>query len=472
MLMRPSDAVRGLYASSLAAYVERAFYELRPGHAYHPSVHVRAICHQLERVANGECRRLLILMPPRHGKSHCASVAFPAWLLGRDPTKRIINISYGADLADAFAFESRRLMQTDWHRATFPGFAIDGKKASLENIRTTLGGFRLATSRGGPLTGKGADSLIIDDLSKAADAASETLRDGLWEWFTGTAITRLDKPKEGAVIVVAQRLHVDDLPGRLIATGEWDVLELPAIETRERTIDLGDDMHWNRLPGDILFPDVVGKEELDRLRSEMGTIKFEAQFQQAPTPAAGNIVKTRWFGTIPPGMRPGDYEGIVQSWDVAAVPGESNDYSVCTIWGLIGNYIDLLDVYRAQHDPPQLVKVARKLRATWKPDLLVVETQGVGQSLKSYLWQDDRRGVRGVAAKANKVERMLNETFILEKGFVRLPDKAPWKELFLEEVASFPNGKYDDQVDSMSQALLAIGRRLPELRQCSRYKGK
>ncbi len=471
MLMQPNDAVRGLYASRLAPFVERAFYELRPGHPYHPSYHVRAICHQLERVANGECCRLLLLMPPRHGKSHCASVAFPTWVLGRDPKKRIIDISYGTDLAETFAFESRRLMQSDWHRATFTSFAIDSKKASLDNIRTTSGGFRLATSKGGALTGKGADILIIDDPSKAADVASETLRDGLWEWFTGTAITRLDKPKEGAVIVVAQRLHVDDLPGRLIATGEWDVLELPAIETRERRIDLGDDMEWPRAPGDILFPEVVGEEELARIRSEMGSIKFEAQYQQAPVPAAGNIVKTHWFKTIPSQIRRRDYEGVVQSWDVAAVPGESNDYSVCTTWGLIGNYVDLLDVYRAQHDPPQLLKVARKLRVIWKPDLLAVETQGVGHSLKSHLRQDDRRGVRGVSAKLNKVERMLNETFVLEAGHVRLPDKAPWKELFLDEVAAFPNGKYDDQVDSMSQTLFAIRLRPSELRHCSRYKG-
>ena len=218
MLMTPSDAVRGLYATRLAPYVQRSFYELSgkdAGETFHPSHHIRAICHQLERVANGECRRLLILMPPRHGKSHCASVAFPAWVLGRDPAKRIINISYGADLAESFAYDSRRLMQSDWHRATFTSSIIDRGKASLDNIRTTAGGFRLATSKGGPLTGKGADILIIDDPSKAADVASETQRDNLWEWFTGTAITRLNKPKEGAVIVVAQRLHVDDLPGRL-----------------------------------------------------------------------------------------------------------------------------------------------------------------------------------------------------------------------------------------------------------------
>ncbi len=471
MHMNPIDAVRGLYANRFTSYVERAHYDLRPGQEYYPALHIRAICHQLERVEQGDIQRLLILMPPRHGKSHCASVAFPAWVLGRDPSKRVINISYGTDLAESFAFDSRRLMQSDWHKATFPKFEIDSKKASLDNIRTTKGGFRLATSKGGPLTGKGADLLIIDDPSKAADVASETQRENLWEWFTGTAITRLDKQKEGAVIVVAQRLHIDDLPGRLIATGEWDVLELPAIETRERQITLGDGAEWPRSPGDILFPEVVGQEELNRLRSEMGTSKFEAQFQQSPVPAGGNVVKTEWFKTYPGSMKRTDYEAIVQSWDVAAVPGESNDYSVCTTWGLIGNYIDLLHVYRAQHDPPQLLNVARKLRSNWQPNLLIVETQGVGQSLKSHLEQYNRHGVRGFGPKTNKIERMSNETFALERGEVRLPEKSPWKEAFLDEAAAFPNGKYDDQVDSMSQALYAIRIRPTELRHCSRYKG-
>lgn len=164
--------------------------------------------------------------------------------------------------------------------------------------------------------------LIIDDPSKAVDVASETQRDNLWEWFTGTAITRLDKPKDGAVIVVAQRLHVDDLSGRLIETGEWEVLELPAIETRVRRIDLGDDMEWPRAPGDILFPEVVGRAELDRLRLEMGEAKFEAQYQQSLAPAGGNVVKTERFKTYPASMKTADYEAIVQSWDVAAVPGE------------------------------------------------------------------------------------------------------------------------------------------------------
>jgi predicted phage terminase large subunit-like protein len=249
------------------------------------------------------------------------------------------------------------------------------------------------------------------------------------------------------------------------------VFELPAIETMDRRIALPDGRTWKRTKGAVLLPDHMGKEELDRIRAEIGSARFEAQFQQSPVPAGGNIIKPEWFETIPGGLSRQDYEAIVQSWDVAAVPGESNDYSVCTTWGLIGNHIDLLDVYRAQHDPPQLLRAARKLRSDYEPSLLVIEAQGVGRSLYSYLRQDNRRGVRYLTPNTSKVERMSNETYALERGEVRLPEKAPWKEAFLAEVTAFPNGKYDDQVDSMSQALYAIRGRHAELKHCSRYKG-
>ncbi len=469
--MMPTDAIHLLLAANLMAYAERAFSELRPGVTFLYGLYLRAICHHLERVERGEIKRLLILLPPRHLKSHCASVCFPAWVLGRDSSKRIITMSYGASLAEEFSIASRKLMLADWNQAVFPALHIDPKKASATQLLTTKNGGRIATSVGGTLTGKGGDFLIIDDPSKAEDVASETQREKLWDWFAGTAMTRLDNPKTGAVVVVAQRLHVDDLPGRLIATGQWDVLELPAIETMDRKIALPNGRVWNRPKGTILLPDHMGEEELDAIKREIGTAKFEAQYQQRPIPSEGNIVKPEWFATIPAGLRPQDYEAIVQSWDVAAVPGESNDFSVCTTWGLIGNHIDLLDVHRSKQDPPQILDVARKLRQSWKANLLVVETQGVGRSIYSHLHQDDHRGVRGLTPKVNKVERMSSETYTLEKGEGRLPQDAPWKEVFLAEIAAFPNGKYDDQVDSMSQALLAIRKRLPELRHCSRYKG-
>ena len=157
------DVLRTLYATSLTPFVERAFAELRPGHQLHYGHHIRAICHALERVERGETTRLMILMPPRHLKSHCVSVAFTAWLLGRNPARRIAAASYGADLAEKFNRDVRRLLQAPWHRAVFPGLQLDKRKASAQELLTTRNGGRFATSVGGPFTGSGCDVLVVDD---------------------------------------------------------------------------------------------------------------------------------------------------------------------------------------------------------------------------------------------------------------------------------------------------------------------
>lgn len=467
----PSEILPRLYAAHLFPYAYRAFLDLRPGIPFHYGHHIRAISHQLELVAKGEIARLLILMPPRHLKSHCVSVAFTAWALGHNPALRIICASYGADLAETFGRDTRRLIEAPWHRAVFPGLRLDPKKATASELRTTRNGVRLATSVGGAVTGKGGGPLIIDDPMKAEDARSETRRDAVYEWFKSSAVTRLDDPKKGAIIVVAQRLHEDDLPGRLIATGAWDVLDLPAIETRGRLIPLAPDINWDRKVGNILVPDHIGEPELERMRREIGHAAFEAQYQQAPAPAGGRIIRPEWFGTYEGQPRPSDYEAVLQSVDPAAVPGESNDYSVCTTWGLIGNHIDLLHVHRGQHLYPELKQVVAKLRNQWKPDLMVVETVGIGQSLFAELREPGKPGVRPHTPRKSKVERMAAQSAKLDAGQVRLPVWEHWKEAFIAECAGFPNGKYDDQVDSMSQALWAIDRRSYELRHCSRYKG-
>ena len=467
----PSEVIRALCASELFAFVQRGFLELRPGVTFHPGLHVRAICHHLEMVERGEIQRLLILIPPRNLKSHCASVAFPAWVLGRDPSRRVICMSYGLDLAEGFGRDTRRLMRAPFYRRTFPKLEIDGKRSSAGELRTTGNGFRNATSVGGPLTGKGADILILDDPSKAEDVASEARRDGAWEWFTATAMTRLDNPKSGAVVVVAQRLHEDDLPGRLMATGGWHVLELPAIETCEREIPVGNGVDWTRQPGEALLPAHMDLAELEAKRREIGARAFEAQYQQAPSLAGGGILRAEWFGTIPEASRVSDYEAIIQSWDTAAMPGEDADYSVCTTWGLIGRHVDLLHVLREKRLQPDLLRLAEQHRKRWKPNLLIVETVGGGRGVYDHLRQQDRRGVRPHAPRQSKHERMAMQSPKIERGDVRLPRNAPWREAFLAEVVAFPHAKHDDQVDSMSQALFALDLGVHELGHCSRYKG-
>jgi predicted phage terminase large subunit-like protein len=470
--LNPTDVALALYREQLFSFAIRAFALLRPDIALHYGLHLRAICYHLELVERGEITRLIILMPPRHLKSVCASSVFPVWAMGRNPAARIICMSYGLGLAQRFSRDSRLIMQSEVCRAAFPELILDPMRISLDEIGTTRNGFRRATSFGGPITGQGGDIIIADDVSKAEEVAHESHRDKVFEWFNGTVMTRFDNPKTGAAVLVAQRLHEDDLPGRLIAAGGWHVLELPAIATEDQSIPVEDTVKWARKKGTVLLPAHMDMPQFEEKCREIGTRAFEAQYQQRPTSAGGNIIKPEWFGTVPTDLRRQDYEAVVQSWDPAFVPGEGNDYSVCMTLGLIGNHIDILDVHRRQYLQPDLLRAAENLQRDWTPSLIVVEADGAGQGVYAHLKKRHPDLVRYLKSGGKgKDHRMSLHSPTIERGEVRLQASAPFRELFLAECAAFPNGKYDDQVDSLSQALKALAMRLPQLRHCSRYKG-
>lgn len=469
--MVPNDIHRILIRARLRPFLGRSFRSLNPGRTLSDAYYVRALCHALERVARGEVQRLIIELPPRHLKSTIASVAFTAWLLGRDPTKRIVCISYSNDLAQSFSHKCRSVMLEPFYQACFPTLQFDPKKNSVTEFHTTQKGCRLATSMGGTLTGKGGDIVILDDVMKAQDTHSQSARDTSFEIYQETIATRLDDPKTGAIIVVGQRLHQDDLIGRLRQTGNWEVVSMPAIAIEEQTFQLGDDMEYRRFPGEPLDPDRLGLTELNNIKAEIGERAFEAEYQQRPVIPGGNLIKLEWFKTYEKPFPRAHYEAIVQSWDTAAMPGESNDYSVCTTWGIIGQNVDLLDVHRKQHLYPQLLQAALKLRADWKPNLIIVEKAITGLSLKPDLVERGASEAFWLSPENGKVERMVAQSAKIESGQVRLPKSASWLEGLRAEIAAFPNGKYDDQVDSLSLFLRTLDFKHHTLRHCSRYKG-
>ena len=233
--MVPNDIHRILFRARLRPFLGRAFGSLNPGRQLSGAYYVRAICYALERVARGETRRLIIELPPRHLKSTIATIAFPAWLLGRDPSMRIACVSYSNDLAQSFSHRCRGLMHEPFYRGCFPTLQFDPRKNSVAEFQTTQKGFRLATSIGGTLTGKGGDIVILDDVMKAQDTHSQAARDKTHEIYKETIATRLDDPKSGAIVLVGQRLHEDDLIGRLKQTGNWEVMSMPAIAIEEQS---------------------------------------------------------------------------------------------------------------------------------------------------------------------------------------------------------------------------------------------
>lgn len=465
-----NDLVQKVYCNSLYAFVRRAFPVLNPGEEFVDGKYLRALCDALEKVEAGETKRLLITLPPRFMKSQIVSVAFPAWLLGRNPCEKIACASYSNSLAEDFGRQTRDLMRAPFYRQTFSWTAIDPSKSAADEFHTTRKGRRIATSVAGTLTGKGGNILIYDDLMKADDALSLVKRDNCFTWLRNTAASRLNNPKQGAIVIVAQRLHVDDLIGRLLPSGDWEVLNLPAIATEPQVLPLGDGVTWERQIGDLLHEERVDAAELERIRRELGSAAFEAQYQQSPVLPGGNLVKTEWFRTYDGPPQPSQYEAVVQSWDTASVPGINNDYSVCTTWGLINDHVDLLDVYREQYDYPDLLRAARELRQKFHPKLIVVEKADIGRALGKELERDGLRDVQGLDVKGDKVQRMSVQCAKIEAGHVRCPKSAPWLDTYLTEMAEFPNGKYDDQVDSTSQILKTLDKRPWQIRTISRYK--
>jgi hypothetical protein len=212
------------------------------------------MAHELTMLMRGENRRLIITIPPRHLKSICTSVALPAFILGHDPTRKIICVSYLQELAVKHANDCRTVMNSDWYRRAFPGTKVDPGKNTETEVMTTQRGFRLSTSVGGTLTGRGGNLIIIDDPIKPTDAMSDTTRERLVQWCGTTLLSRLDDKERDAIILVMQRLHVGDLAGHFLTQGGWQNLNLPAIAEIEERIEIGPGRYHTRKVGELLHP--------------------------------------------------------------------------------------------------------------------------------------------------------------------------------------------------------------------------
>ena len=458
--MNERAVLAALLRSEMRYFVWKCFKTILPGDRYEPNWHIDAVVYRLDQVQAGQIARLLITQPPRSLKSICVSVAYVAWLLGHDPTRRIIVVSYSNELAAELHRQFRMVVEAPWYGALFP--AMCPAKDTGTELVTTAGGSRYATSVGGTLTGRGADLIVIDDPLKAEDAMSESARKRVIDWFTGTLISRLNDKERGAIVVVMQRLHEDDLAGHLIEKGSWEHLNLPAIADEDNNIQIGPDKSFTRRQGDVLHPNFESRASLDRTRAELGSLKFSAQYQQRPVPQQGNLIQRDWFrfyDQLPPATL-GDL--IVQSWDVASTVADTSSYSVCTTWRMIGPDYYLNDVFRGRLLYPHLRRRVIGLAEKYGATVILIERAGPGQSLLQELRMapDLPMGMIrpiGIKPEGSKQERMAAQSAKIEAGHVHLPRHADWLDQFLLELLAFPNGKHDDQVDSVSQFLKWVG---------------
>jgi predicted phage terminase large subunit-like protein len=445
----------GLARDDLYSFTRLAFEVVSPGEKLHLNWHIRAMTHRLDRVGRGECRRLIITMPPRNLKSITVSVAYPAFLLGQDPTKKIICVSYSGDLAAKHAADFRTVMESDFYKRVFPDTQISSRKNTEFETQTTRRGGRLATSVGGTLTGRGGNVVILDDPMKPKEAMSETARASVIEWYKGTLLSRLNMKTEDAIIVVMQRLHVDDLVGTLLEQGGWEHLDIPAIAQEPQHIPLGSGCFYDRQVGDVLDPVREPQHVLDELKAAMGTMDFSAQYLQRPVPLEGNLIKRQWlrFGWEYMVAMPEDL--FVISWDTAMSQSEFADYSVATVWLVKGENCYLIDVVRERLDYPDLKRAALELKQRYPDAVTLVEEKGSGMSLIQDL-RAAQVSVIGIKPETDKQTRLYTCAPHFESGSVFFPEpeqKCPWVDDLVAELLAFPGGRHDDQVDSISQAL-------------------
>jgi predicted phage terminase large subunit-like protein len=444
-----------LLRSDFMCFAHRCFQTVAPGQVYQPSWHLEALGYHLMECLAGRCQRLIITLPPRGLKSLFCSVALPAFALGLNPTQRILCCSYAQDLAAKHARDCRSVLESPWYQQIFPKTRIDPRKNTEAEIETTAKGFRLATSVGGTLTGRGGRLVIIDDPMKPGDAYSEAKRQGVWQWYETTLLSRLDNKAEDVIIVVMQRLHVDDLAGHLLEqdAGQWSVLNLPALAEADELTPLGGGRMQSRKHGEALHPGREPVPVLERTRAEMGSLAFAAQYQQSPVPIEGGLVKWSWFGRFqdPPRRRSGDQ--LVMSWDTAVKAEQTNDFSVCTTWLVRGKACHLLEVFRQRLEYPALKRAIIDRARDYDPTALLIEDKGSGQSLIQELREESAFRPIAIEPEGDKVTRMSVQSAKIEAGHVLIPEAASWLGEFQKEILSFPNGRHDDQADSVSQAL-------------------
>ena len=438
-----------------SAFIQRCFHHLNPIAPYQHNWHIDLMAAKLDAVRRGEIRRLIINVPPRGLKSICASVALPAFYLGHHPDVRVLCLSYGQLLADKHAMDCREIMSSAWYQALFET-RLSGDKQTVQEFTTPEQGYRMASSIGGVLTGRGAHLIVIDDAMKPEEADSDTQRKSVNRWFDNTLLSRLDDKALGAMIIVMQRLHEDDLVGHVLSQGNWELLRLPAIAEEDEehviTTRYGAYRHKRQI-GDALHPAREPLPVLEELRRSMGTYLFANQFQQSPAPLEGAIVKREWFRFYETTQRPQQFDSVIQSWDSANKAKEVHDYSVCTTWGMKDKLIYLLDVFRKRLEYPDLMKAVGDLARLHNAKVVLIEDSASGIQLIQGLKADRFYQAHGVKAVGDKVVRLRAQTAMIETGFVHLPREAHWLEDYLHELTTFPNGKYDDQVDSTSQAL-------------------
>ena len=414
--------------------------------------HHKIMGESFEKIANGELKRLIINMPPRHTKSEFASYLLPAWFLGKYPEKKIIQTAHTAELATGFGRKVRNLFQDDVFTNVFPNVSLRSDSKAAGRWNTNKGGDYFSIGVGGAVTGKGADLLIIDDPHSEQEAQvgayNPEVFDKVFEWYTSGPRQRLQPG--GAICIVMTRWHKRDLTGQILKSSiqrkgsdEWEIIEFPALMPSGRP----------------LWPEFWSEKELVTLKNELPIPKWQAQYQQDPTSEEGAIIKREWW-QIWKKQDPPLCDFIIQSWDTAFLKTQRSDFSACTTWGVFLNEetnnqeLILLDAYQERLEFPDLKRIAFEYYQQWQPDAFIVEAKATGIPLIFELRQMGIPVSEFTPSRGNdKISRVNSVSDLFSSGIIWCPE-TKWAEEVVEQFASFPSGDHDDLVDCTTQAIM------------------
>lgn len=437
--------------NDFASFINKVFLTINPGISYKPNWHIELIADYLIAVQNRQIKRLIINMPPRGLKSVCVSVAWPAWILGIDPSKRIMAASYSQMLSIKHSMDCRLVVSSDWYKRVFPQTVISKAHNQKSKFLTSKNGFRFATSVGGSATGEGGDFLVIDDPHNPLHIASVRMRSRVIEWFEQTFVTRLNDQQNGAIVLVMQRLHTEDLSGYLLSCGNgWEILKIPAKAPNNRIFNINQ-KQYKFLEGNLLHQGRDSAEYLVKLQQEIGVSTFAAQYMQEPIPmnsALLNIEDVSFYDQIP-----NNFEYFIQSWDTAIKTSEISDYSVCTCYGIIGKTYYLILLFRAKLTYPELKRQVIELSKKYKPQSILIEDRASGQQIIQDMRFEGANNIVAIKPKLDKVTRFASTIPLFQSAKILLPKNSGFNNVLLQELLTFPNSKHDDIIDSISQAL-------------------
>lgn len=458
-----ADIDAELARRSFRDYLPWVWPIIEPATIFVPNWHLDAICEHLEAIYRGDLRNLLILMPPRMGKSFTASIAFPTWAWTQQPALRFLFASYSDELSTEHAVKSRRVLDSEPYRAAFGHLfrltSDQNIKTHYENDKT---GYRISTSVGGTGTGRGGDILICDDPHNLKQIHSELVRNDVREWYRTVWRTRLNDQRTGKRVVIMQRGHEADVAGDCLASGEYAKLELPNEYVPTTYVT---PIGWRdprTIEGELLCPARIGAKETAALKSPhdgLGSWAYATQFQQQPAPSDGNVFKRQWFRFWK--ELPGDLDYWALSADCAFKDLQTSDYVAIGVWAVRGAQKFLVCRLNERLDFVGTCQALRGLCAKYPQiEFKWVEDKANGSAVISALKQEIPSLI-GVNPEGGKEARAWAVQATVEAGNVYLPDPSvdPTIEDFIRQCCLFPNGTHDDEVDQMTQALRRIARR-------------